>query len=191
MENLNISNKKLLLLLSVVLVLFIIINSFINKDKNSIIDYSKDISAKDLISKGTEISDRKIYFTLESIIIKYVNSYNNAKDESGNLIDLENEYEYSYEEQYDSLVDSYKSYLNKKEYITVADKFMNKLLVKSGDNDTEVHYFMDTNALVKGVYQIADNTYMCKLYSSYNDKEAYIGIVLDTKNSTYGIFFIE
>ena len=68
---------------------------------------------------------------------------------------------------------------------------MTNFFVKSGSEEVEVHYFMDTYQLIKGVYEIDENMYICKLYSSYNDKTSYIGIALDTGNMEFRIFFLE
>lgn len=187
----NVNNKTLLVILSLVLVLLIIFNVIFKSERNKDnINYGK-VTAEDLIYDGTEVKDRQLYFTLESIISKYISSYKTAYDSDGNLIDLESDSKYSYEDYYGALTDEYKSYLGRSKYIEVAKKFMTNFFVKSGSEEVEVHYFMDTYQLIKGVYEIDENMYICKLYSSYNDKTSYIGIALDTGNMEFRIFFLE
>lgn len=190
MEKLNISNKSLLIILVFVLILFILASYFLKSDKTNGLDYD-NTNILQLFYSGTEVTDRKTYYILEDIIINYLNSYTNAKDKNGNQVSLEVESKYTYEEYYDTLLDSYKDYLGKKQYIEVADKFMNKFFVESGDEDIEIHFFMDTDKVLKEITTIGENQYICRLYSSYNNKEAYIGIKLDTKNNEYRIFIIE
>lgn len=189
MEKLNVSNKTILLVLTIILILLIIINYLINNLRDNKYIY-EDISVTKLMYQGEEITDRTIYYTLENIIVKYISSYYGTTS-TGVEIELEEEPEYNYQEYYEALENSYKKHLGKKEYLELSEKFLNKFYVESGDQDIEVHYYMDTYNIIKGIYRIKENTYICELYSSSNYEYGYIGIVLDPPSQEYRIFIIE
>lgn len=187
----NINNKTLLVILSLVLVLLIIFNVIFKSERNKDnINYGK-ITAQDLIYGATEVKDRKLYFTLESIISKYILSYDDAVDSNNNKVDLEINSDYSYKDYYEALNEDYKKYLDKEGYIKVAKFFLDKFFIESVGENIEIQYFMDTNQLIQGVYEIDENMYICRLYSSYNKTEGYIGIYLDEENTQFQIFIIE
>lgn len=190
MEKLNISNKALLGILAIILVLLIIINFLLENMRQTGLDY-ENIEASKLINQGEKVTDREIYYTLEDIIVKYISSYNTVVDEQGNTYYLEAQAENSYEEYYEALIESYQVYLNEEEYIEVARNFLNKFFVIGGDPEFEVHYYMQTQGILKGVYELQQNEYICKLYNKTNHKYGYIGIVLDPKEEQYRIFIIE
>ena len=190
MEKLKLNNKSLLALLIVVLIIILLANYFMSLDKDNEFNY-ENIEVIELFYTGKQVTDRNTYYILEDIIVNYLNSYTNAKDSNGNSVLLEVESKYTYEEYYDTLLESYKDYLEKEEYLKVADEFMDKFFVTNGDENVEIHYFMDTDRILKEITEIKDNYYICRLYSSYNNKEAYIGIKLDTVNNEYRIFIME
>lgn len=189
MENLNMSNKTLLLVLSIILVLFIIINYLINNLEEAEYDY-ESLSASTLMYQGEEIKDRKIYYTLEGIIKKYLSSYYGI-DSNGNEIYLEEEPEYNYQEYYEALTEDYKNYLGKKGYTEVAEKFLNKFYIQGGGSEIEGHNYMYTYNIIKQIYKIDQNTYICELYSYINNKYGYIGIVINPNIQEYRIFILE
>lgn len=189
MENLNMNNKTLLLILSIILVLLIIINYLINNLEKNEYDY-ESLSVSKLMYQGEEIKDRKIYYTLEGIIKKYLSSYYGT-DSKGVEIDLEEEPEYNYQEYYEALTDEYKNYLGKQGYFETSEEFLSKFYVESGDPDIEMHYYMDTYDIIKQIYKIKQDTYICEVYCDSNNKYGYIGIVLNTDVKEYRIFILE
>ena len=188
MERLNMSNKTLLLVLTIILVLFIIINYLINNLEKPEYDY-ESLSVSKLMYQGEEIKDRKIYYTLESIIVKYLSSYYGT-DSKGNEIYLEEEPEYNYQEYYEAMTDEYKNYLGKEGYLETAEEFLNKFYIQ-GDSEIEGHNYMYTYNIIKEIYKIKQDTYICEVHCDINNKYGYIGIVLNTDAQEFRIFILE
>lgn len=182
----KVDTKQWLVLFSLVLVALIIINIVMRdlQRENQIFNYSKITRALDVIGKGELVTDRKTYYTLEKIINKYINSY------LINSRDLNSE-DVNYLDYYNVLTSEYKKALNKKEYEEKAKQFLGKFYIYH-EGKMEADEYMDTQSVLKDIYKFDDGTaYLCKVKSSQNNKEGYIGIYLNKSNSSFYIFYLE
>lgn len=172
MEGRKVDSKLLLFTLILVLIVLLLLNFLFNNNRDDgIWNYKEIVTGAQLIYSGTEVTDREIYYTLENIIKDYINSY---------VTDSE---ELSYKDYYKYLTENYKKHLNKKEYYEVAQTFLNKFLVNTGS--------MNTNQILKHVYELENNVYLCELVSNTTKQTAYIAIQLNTSQLIYNIVYVE
>lgn len=181
MEEKNNNIKLYLIMFSLLLVCLLIFNYFIKsaQSKKDIWKYSEITSASDVLNRGTKTSARDVYYTLDKIVVKYVESYL-VEDEESN-----------WTKYYEVLSKDYSKFLNKKEYSAVAESFLKKFYVYSEDIEIDASEYMDVQDIIVQVYSYEDNRYLCYLESSITGNTGYIGIELNTKNNTYSIFYIE
>lgn len=142
---------------------------------------SKDITGYKIVINGETTNDRKIYWTLNDIITKYILSSENliseASDQSGiKQVDY-----------YKDLYKTYKKSMSKEKYQNVANNFTNKFVIK---NQIEGNVVQTTN-IIKKIYKFDGNIYMAELKSDINDTTAFFAVKLDQKNNTYWIMYIE
>lgn len=181
MEEKN-NNIKLYLVMFLLLLICLLIFNYFTKNaskQSEIWNYSNISNAADVLYRGNKTVDREIYYTLDKIVVKYIESY---------LVEDENNTWTAY---YDVLSEDYSKFLNKKEYNSVAENFLKKFYVYSADVEIEAIEYMDAQDIVTDIYAYEDNKYMCILESSATGNTGYIGIELDEKNKTYSIFYIE
>lgn len=185
MEGKRVDTKLLLFTLVLVLITLLLLNYFLKgNNKDEIWNYEEITTAAELIYLGEEINDREIYYTLESIVQQYLNSYVNTYSE-----DVEND-KITYVDYYDNLVQDYKEYLSKSEYEELAKKFLNKFYVNA-ESEYETMNYMDTERIIKSVYDFGNNVYLCELKGSFTKKEGYIAIGLNTAENIFNIIYIE
>lgn len=185
MEKLN--NKTVLLISTLLLLLLFFGNMLLKSLRNSddIMDY-KAVNIDELKSKSKIISDRKTYYTLEGIVNKYIMSYIPSSDQE----QLNETPEHTYEEYYDALTEGYESYLKKDDYLTLAKTFLNKFYVIS-EGEMEGITYMDTDNVLKEIYEVDTDSYLCHLSCTKNNKDAYIGLKLETSKKQFSIFYLE
>lgn len=175
----NISSKQRLVLCLSILILLMVVFSALKQftSKENGIDY-KTTSIETLIKDSLEISDRNIYWNLNDIVYKFVNSYRSKYTK--NVEDI-NYY-------YKALDSNYKKYLGKRKYKGQAYKLISKII---GENPDELSKIPEP--LITNVYQLDEysNAYICKLSTLNEEESAYIGIVLDTEKNRYNIFYID
>ena len=181
MEEKNNNIKLYLVMFLLLLICLLIFNYFTKKaaNKDEIWNYSNISTISDILHKGTKTTARDVYYNLDKIVVKYIESY---------LVEDENN---NWTEYYDVLSKDYSKFLNKKEYNTVAEKFLKKFYVYSQDIEIEATEYMDVQDILMEVYAYDNNRYVCVLESSITENKGYIGIELDEKNKTYSIFYIE
>lgn len=183
MEGKKVNSKLLLFTLVLVLIVLLLLNKFLDGlNTNDIWNYKKLTSAQDIIQKGKIVTDREIYYNLEEIITKYVESY--LSEQSTNL-DMIN-----YKDYYTFLIKDYKKHLSQEEYNNVAETFLNKFYVKNV-SEWEAYEYMDVFSLITNIYSFDNNIYLCKLYSKETRNTGYIAIKLDLTNEGYYIVYIE
>ncbi|MEG2646228.1 MAG: hypothetical protein RSA08_04290 [Clostridia bacterium] len=147
-------------------------------------DYST-VTGEYLVSTSLEENDRKLYWELDSIVKKYILSYQSIeKFESYNgMIKYDGP---SVTDFYECLYKKYKVSLNKKEYMEISKKFMKKFVSKVQYYDTLL-----VDNVINSVYRVQENMYICQLNTSIDNTTAYLGIKLDKEKNTYNIFYIE
>lgn len=178
MEGKRVDSKFLLFTLVLVLITLLLLNWFLgNIDNDRIWDYKEITSVLDVMYSGTRITDRETYYTLESIVNQYLNSY----------INVYNEDKIMYEDYYDYLTEDYKKHLTKKEYIKVAQKFLNKFYI----NINSDYESMDTNQVLKNIYELNNSVYICELESSRNSEVGYIAFQVNKTGRNFNIVYIE
>ena len=181
MEEKN-NNIKLYLVMFLLLLICLLIFNYFTKNvakQDEIWNYSNILNVTDVLYKGEKTPDRDIYYTLDKIVVKYIESY---------LVEDENNTWTAY---YDVLSKDYSKFLNKKEYNTLAENFLKKFYVYSQDIEIEAVEYMDVQDILVDIYAYDNNKYMCVLESSVTGNTGYIGIELDEKNNTYSIFYME
>jgi hypothetical protein len=179
----NLTNiQKIIGLLVIIVVLILATNLIrsINSTNKNGISY-KNTSAEQLISKSTRNYDRVIFYELEEIAAKFVGSYKVSPDASQD----EKKDFVSYDKYSNALDTEYKNYLglgyNKK-----AEEFLKNFVV-----NTQEAPQMDTVDIVKEVYTINTNKYLCVMKSDNSDKKLYLGITLIPETNNWNIFYIE
>ena len=181
MEGNKVNSKLLLLTLVLVLIVLLILNYVLsNLRSDNIWNYRKITSAEDIMYQGTVVSDRTVYYNLESIIKKYIDSY---------IPELSDYPELSYKDYYKHLTDNYKKYLSKKKYNEVAEKFLKKFYCEV--EPFEGYSYMDSTTVIKGIREFDNNIYLCELESETNKITGYIAIQMDLDLGSYYIVYIE
>lgn len=181
MEELD-KNKKLYILLGLLLIIcFVILTSLIKSNLNSKIDYNSDDVVADLLKSATITYDREVYYIMEDIIVKYISSYN---------LDYALGGENSYEDYYEVLEKNYKSKLGKSKYKEVAQNFF-KSVEYTGDTGMDVSAEYITTNIIRAIYDLGDNRYLCKIGLLVPNSYGYIGISINTSDNSYEIFYIE
>ena len=128
----NITPRQRLVLLFTILILVIVTFSFMKNffSKKEGIDY-KNIDYNNFIVESSETSDRNLYWTLNDILVPFLQSYQTVeKMDTSELI----EYKYtgrSLEDYYDALDKNYKKYLGKEEFISKSKEMMSKVFEKN------------------------------------------------------------
>lgn len=179
MEGKSIDSKLLLFTLVLVLITLLLLNYlFEGNRKDEIWNYEEMTSVTDIIHLAKENKDREIYYTLEAIVNQYLNSYINPYNDEEKIM---------YPHYYNYLREDYKNYLSKKEYMEVAEKFLNKFYINI-NSDYEAMY---TYQLLKEVYSFGNNVYLCKLVSKRNNEIGYIAFQIDESELAFNIVYIE
>lgn len=178
MEGKKVDSKLLLFTLLLVLIALLLLNYFLGGNRvEGVWDYNNITTAEEIMYLGEEVTDRDTYYTLESVINQYLNSY----------INVYNEEKIMYQDYYNYLEDNYKRHLSKKEYIEVADNFLNKFYINI-NSDYESMY---TYQILKGVYQFENNIYLCELVSKRNNETGYIAFQINESELAFKIVYIE
>lgn len=181
MEELD-KNKKLYILLGVLLITcFVILTNLIKNNLNSKIDYNSDDVVADLLKSATITYDREVYYIMEDIIVGYISSYDLDSTVGGEI---------SYEEYYDVLDKTYKSKLSKSKYKEVAQNFF-KSVEYTGDTGMDVSTEYITTNIIRAIYDLGDNRYLCTVGLQIPNSYGYIGISIDASNNSYEIFYLE
>ena len=176
----NITSKQKLALGIVCLVLIIVVFSILRSVINTsdeVIDYDNTDSI-DLIISSSEINDRDIYWTLNGIISNFINTYQSSYNDEIKDLDY----------YYNALDPNYKKFLGKKKYREVSNNLVTKVMGEDKDIFSTI-----PEPLITEVYRLNDydNAYICRLATQNTYTEAYIGIILDTENTKYNIFYID
>lgn len=185
----NITPKQRLLLLITMLVLIIVVFSFLRNifSKKEKIDY-KNADYSSFIVDASETSDRNLYWTLNDILLPFLQSYQTVeKMDTSEFI----EYKYSglsLEEYYKVLDRDYKKYLNKKEFISKSKDLMSKVF-----DSNENGFVTKTENIIKCIYKLNNysNAYLCEINTINSNESAYIGIALDSESERFSIFYIQ
>ena len=176
----NITSKQKLVLGIICLVLIIVVFSILKSVVNTsdeVIDYDNTDSI-DLIISSSEINDRDIYCSLNRIISEFINTYQSSYNDEIKDLDY----------YYNALDPNYKKFLGKKKYREVSNNLITKVM-----GEEKGVFSIIPEPLITEIYRLYDydNAYICKLATKNNDNEAYIGIILDTENTKYNIFYID
>lgn len=185
----NITPKQRLVffitLLIFIISIFYFMKNYVSNNKG--IDY-KNVDYNTFINESTETSDRNLYWTLNNILLAFLNSYQSVeKMDTSALI----EYKYSgrsLESYYDVLDDKYKKSLSKKDFIIKSKEIMSSMCTFN-DNG----FSMKSEDIIKNIYKLNnyEDTYLCRLNTVDQNKKAYIGIRLDSKSGKFDIFYIQ
>lgn len=172
-------NPKQRLILVITILLFLVVIFYTLKivtKKQEGIEY-KNTSIDKLIVFSTETTDRDTYWNLNSIVYDFVITYQSDFNEQVKNIEY----------YYNALDPNYKKYLGKKKYTEISNNFISKVIDEEKNQSSSVQ-----EPLIKTVYKMDeyDNAYICELITKNNNEDAYIGIILDTKNKNYNIFYI-
>lgn len=181
MEELD-KNKKLYILLGLLLIIvFVILTNLIKSNLNSKIDYNSDDVVADLLKSATLTYDRKVYSIMEDIIARYISSYN---------LDSNVSEEISYEDYYDVLEKTYKSKLSKDKYKEVVQNFFKSVEYVS-DTGMDVSTRHITTNVIRRIYDLGDNRYLCIVGLLAGNEYGYIGISINDSQHTYEIFYLQ
>ncbi|MDD3303672.1 MAG: hypothetical protein PHP54_02005 [Clostridia bacterium] len=169
------SKQKVLLAICFLLIVIgaLMVSKLIFKKRE--IDYTK-MNATKFIEQGELNNDREIYWSLNEIISNIISSYKNIDEKDSITPD----------KFYHVLTDEYREYLGKNKFNKRMDSFLQKFIIENPYSNS-----IKTTRVVSEVYSLSNNKYMCKLSPSKDGVEAYIGIILNTLDKTYGIFYIE
>lgn len=151
------------------------------------IDY-KSVDESWFIMNSVENYDRQTYYNLESIIKKFISSYQTIEPMDTTFL-VEYGYQgYSVDEYFSALDEPYKSFLGKKNYIELSRNMMKKFTTQSEKGFT---FYLDKP--IKEMYKFIsnDNMYFCELNTVDPVEKSYIGIILDKENNLYKIFYME
>ncbi|MBR5228133.1 MAG: hypothetical protein IKV94_05820 [Clostridia bacterium] len=173
-------NKKLYLIMGCIVIVFLIIlTNLIRSDNEAIIDYGDVESVSDILVNATLDTDRETYYTLDAIISKFVSSYSvNEENDEG------------YEEYYNVLHKSYRDELGKSKYKEIAKNFFDKLTITQETGMSTLSY-VQSERILRQIYAIDTNTYLCVVGAENSSKVGYIGIKLNNETNTYSIFYLE
>lgn len=178
MERKKVDSRLLLFTLVLVLIVLLLLNYVFNKNRtDGVWNYKKIKTATDVIYLGQRVTDRETFYTLEQIVKQYLNSYINKYDEDKVM----------YEDYYNYLTESYKNYLSKREYIKIADKFMKKFYI----NINSDYENMETNKILKNVYEFENNVYLCELKSNRSNETGYVAFQVNAPQLAFNIVYIE
>lgn len=178
MEGKKVDSKLLLFTLVLVLIVLLLLNYFFERNRTDTIwNYKKITTATDVMYLGELVTDRTTYYNLENIVNQYLDSY----------IEDNNEDTDNYEKYYDYLTENYRRYLGKKEYMEVAEKFLNKFYI----NINSAYESMYTYQLLKDIYKFENNVYLCVLENKSNNEIGYIAVQMKESDSTFKIVYIE
>lgn len=179
MEGKKVDSKLLLFTLVLVLITLLLLNYLLEGNREvGIWNYKEITTATDVIYMGQKVTDRDTYYTLETIVNQYLNSYINENNDDEKIM---------YEDYYNYLTEGYKKHLSKKEYIEVAKNFLNKFYVNI-NSDYETMY---TYQILKDIYDMGNNIYMCKLQSKRNNEIGYIAFQVNQSELAFNIVYIE
>lgn len=176
-------SKRLYILAGVLLIIALAVAvNFMRNNLNQKINYNSDNVVADLLKSATVTYDRAIYYTLEDIIVNYIYSFD---PESFYLED-----QIGYEEYYEVLDETYRSKLGKAKYMETAKNFLKCVArINSSDMDSMTEYV--TSNIIRTIYDLGEDKYLCLVGIENGTKFGYIGIKLDTANTTYNIFYLE
>ena len=174
----NVTSKQRLVLFVTMLVLIIVVFFVlknINKENNGI-DYN-NTELSDFKINSSKINDRGIFWNLNEIVSNFVNSYQAEYNKETK----------SFGYYYNALDPNYKKFIGKKKYLQLSNNVVTKVLGENRDILTVL-----PNPVITEVNKLDkfESAYLCKLSTIKEDDEAYIGIVLDTQNKRYNIFYI-
>ena len=179
MEGKRIDSKLLLFTLVLVLIVLLLLNWWFDKNRvDDIWNYKEITTGAYLIYQGKKVTDRELYYDLESIVNQYLNSYINKYNDKDKIM---------YTDYYNYLTENYKKHLSKKEYLEISENFLKKFYI-SIDSSYET---MDTAQVVKSIYEFENNVYMCKLQGNRSGETGYIAFRVDTANNVFNIVYIE
>ncbi len=185
MEGKKVDSKLLLFTLILVLITLFLLNGLFRGAKSvGIWNYDEITTGTQLIAYGTLSQDRQTYYIMEEIVNKYLNSYISTY---GNE---ELEDWMPYEQYYDYLTDNYKDYLSRKDYEKLAKEFLNKFYVYE-EGEYDATEFMDTYNVIKAIYELDNDVYLCELRGETTLNKGYIAIATDSNDNTYRIIYIE
>lgn len=174
----NVTSKQRLVFLVTMLILIIVV-FFVLKNinkKNDGIDYNNtDLS--DFKTNSSIINDRGIFWNLNDIVANYINAYQAEYNKETKNFDY----------YYKALDPNYKKFIGKKKYLELSNNVVTKVLGENRDILTLLPNPVITEVSKLDKYESA---YLCKLSTIKEDEEAYIGVVLDTQNKRYNIFYI-
>lgn len=185
MEN-NVDSKyKLIALILVLIILIIGVNILKNiRTKDEIWNYDEITSATDVISSGSIVSERAIYYKLEDIVVRFLLANDNIA--TNNLTTENIGYDASYKEYYSILTADYKRHLSRAEFNRKSEEFLNKFI---SEIDMEKYKVIETRNIIKAIYRYDNEKYLCVLMA--NNNTSYLGVKLNSDNNTYNIFYIE
>lgn len=171
----KVDSRLLLITLILILISLLLLNNFMGQNRqDDVWNYKEMVTANDIKYLGTSVTDRQIYYSLENVVNKYINSYNVTNTKEDDI---------DYKQYYQYLAKNYKKHLSKKEYIEVAEKFFSKFYALG-----EYAYTYNT---LKNVYLFDNGIYLCELNSKTNNDLAFLAIQLNTMSNTYNIVYIE
>lgn len=172
-------NSKLVLFTSIlILICLLLLNYFFSNNEDvGIWDYDNITTAYSIMYSGEKVTDREVYYTLETVIQDYMKSYVKETDKDTVV---------TYKNYYNSLSKNYKKHLGKNGYYEVAEKFLSKFFSEKLDYES-IEYF--NRHVIKNVYNMGDSIYFCELETS-NNEDAFIAVQLLRDNTIY-IYYIE
>ena len=176
-DNIN-PKQRLVLIITILLLLIIIFGILKSVTKESEgIDY-KNTNINDLIIESSSNNDRDVYWNLNKIVYDFINTYHSEYTKGVKNVEY----------YYNALDPNYKKYIRKKKYTEISNNLINKVIGGKKDQSLSV-----PEPLIKTVYKMDnyDNAYICELSTQNENDNAYIGIILDTKNKKYNIFYID
>lgn len=175
----NINPKQRLILIITILLLLIVIFGILKSvtKKNEGIDY-KNTNIDDLIIESTSNNDRDVYWNLNEIVYKFINTYQSKFTKEVKDVEY----------YYNALDPNYRKYLGKGKYLDKANTLITKVIGEEKDVFTLI-----PEPLITSVYKMDnyDNAYICQLSTQNESDNAYIGIILDTEIKKYNIFYID
>lgn len=176
-------SKRLYILAGVLLIFALAVAvNFMRNNLNQKINYNSDDVVADLLKSATVTYDRAIYYTLEDIIVNYIYSFD---PESFYLED-----QIGYEEYYEVLDETYRSKLGKAKYMETAKNFFESVRYTNSSSMDSITMTITTD-IIRKIYDLGNNQYLCLVGVENGTKFGYIGIKLDTYNTTYNIFYLE
>ncbi len=177
-NNLSKTQKIILLLVAIVILIFIVNFMSTLTLKETFIDY-KNSKAVDLIAEKEIVQDRDLYLTLSTISENFLNTYIGKYKVNNKVIKLRNYYD-------DVLFDEYKYNRSFGKFKKAANGLYKKIFVNGKSNDIPL------DEIVSNIYVYSEARKMYIVEMNTNvDEKAYIGIKLDDVNNIYYIFYVE